>query len=231
MSTNLDKRNIIVTGGTGALGRAVVTHLLARGASVWIPCFEGTDPEFDANDRVHQTANVDLSKEDEVKEFFSTVPSLWASIHVAGGFAMAAVAETSLADFERMWLMNTGSCFLSCREAVVRMRESGEGGRIVNVAARPAVEPVGGMLAYTTSKAGVASLTQCLAREVASDGIAVNAILPAIMDTPGNRAAMPDADHASWPKTEEIADAIGFLVSPSNATTSGTLVPVYGKLL
>tara|TARA_R110002096_G_scaffold171490_5_gene344533 strand:- start:8758 stop:9453 length:696 start_codon:yes stop_codon:yes gene_type:complete len=231
MSTNLDKRNIIVTGGTGALGRAVVTHLLERGASVWIPCFEGTGPEFDAHDRVHQTANVDLSKEDEVKEFFSKVPSLWASIHVAGGFAMAGIAETSLADFERMWLMNTASCFLSCREAVVRMRESGQGGRIVNVAARPAVEPVGGMLAYTTSKAGVASLTQCLAREVAAEGIAVNAILPAIMDTPGNRAAMPDADHTSWPKTEEIADAIGFLVSPSNATTSGTLVPVYGKLL
>jgi len=231
MSTNLVNKHVIVTGGTGALGSAVVAQILEQGAHVWIPCYEGIDVELDSHERVHQTANVDLSNEAAVKEFFSAMPSLWASVHVAGGFAMAGIAETTFADFERMWLMNTASCFLSCREAVVRMREGNEGGRIVNVAARPAVEPVGGMLAYTTSKAGVASLTLCLAKEVAAEGIAVNAILPAIMDTPGNRKAMPDADHASWPKTDEIAAAIGFLISPANATTSGTLVPVYGKLL
>ncbi len=159
------------------------------------------------------------------------MPSLWASVHVAGGFAMASIGETTFADFERMWRMNTVSCFLSCREAVRRMRESNVGGRIVNVAARPAVEPVGGMISYTTSKAGVASITQCLAKEVAEDGILVNAILPAIMDTPANRSAMPDADHANWPKVGEIAQAISFLLSPDNATTSGALMPVYGRLV
>ena len=231
MSNNLDNKHVIVTGGTGALGRSVVAHILKEGAQVWIPCYEAIDADLNAHERVHQTANVDLSHEEAVKEFFSKMPSLWASVHVAGGFAMAGVADTTFAEFERMWLMNTATCFLSCREAIVRMREAKVGGRIVNVAARPAVEPVGGMLAYTTSKAGVASLTQCLAREVATEGITVNAILPAIMDTPGNRKAMPDADHASWPKTDEIAAAIGFLIAPTSATTSGTLVPVYGKLL
>ncbi len=231
MSNNLDNKHIVVTGGTGALGSAVVSLLLEQGARIWIPCYKEIDAELDKQERVHQTANVDLSKEESVKEFFSKPPSLWASVHIAGGFAMGGVADTSFANFERMWLMNTASCFLSCREAVIRMREATAGGRIVNVAARPAVEPVGGMLAYTTSKAAVASLTQCLAKEVAAEGIAVNAILPAIMDTPANRSAMPDADHASWPKTAEIAAVVDFLISPANATTSGTLVPVYGKLL
>ena len=231
MSKDLDEKHVVVSGGTGALGRATVAELLARGAHCWIPCIADIDSKLQEHERVHQTPNINLASEPAVKEFFSLMPSLWASVHVAGGFAMANVADTSFADFESMWLMNTASCFLSCREAIGRMREGKEGGRIVNVAARPAVEPVGGMLAYTTSKAGVASITQCLAREVASEGIAVNAILPAIMDTPANRAGMPDADHASWPKTHEIASTIGFLVSPDNATTSGTLVPVYGKLL
>lgn len=231
MNTNLQNKHVVVTGGTGALGRSVVEHLLSLGAHCWIPCYEEISKEFDGRDRVHQIANVDLAQEDAAKEFFSAPPSLWASIHVAGGFAMAGVCDTTYADFERMWLMNTASCFLSCREAISRMREGTGGGRIVNVAARPAVEPVGGMVAYTTSKAGVASITECLAKEVAADNIAVNAILPAMMDTPANRSAMPDANHDMWPKTADIAEVIGFLVSPANATTSGTLVPVYGKLL
>lgn len=231
MSTDLSNRNVVITGGTGALGRAVVDNLLESGAHCWIPCIKEIDLELDKHERVHQKANVDLSNEASTQEFFSFVPSIWASIHIAGGFAMAGIEDTSFADFERMWLMNTASCFLSCREAIGRMREKGGGGRIVNVAARPALEPVGGMIAYTTSKAGVASMTQCLAKEMANESIAVNGIVPAIINTASNRGAMPDADHTSWPTPEEIANAVAFLVSPTNATTSGTLLPVYGKLL
>jgi len=231
MNMDLSNKHIVITGGTGALGKSVALHLLERGADCWIPCYQDVDADLAAHERVHQSANVDVTKEESVQEFFSAMPSLWASIHLAGGFAMANVESTSLADFEHMWRMNTLSCFLCCREAIARIREGGAGGRIVNVSARAAVEPTAGMIAYTTSKAGVASITECLAREVASEDIAINAVLPAIIDTPANRSAMPDADHEEWPNTEEIAAAIGFLVSPSNATTSGTLLPVYGKLL
>ena len=108
------------------------------------------------------------------------------------------------------------------------MRVSG-GGRIVNVAARPALQPTGGMLAYTTAKAAVASLTQCLAEEVKDDGILVNAILPSTLDTPANRQAMPEADFDSWPKLDEVAEAIDFLASARNRVTSGALVPVFGR--
>ena len=85
------------------------------------------------------------------------------------------------------------------------------------------------MTAYTASKAGLAGLTQALSEEVAKDGILVNAIAPSIMDTPANRHAMPKADHAAWPKVEEVAATIVFLASPNNAVTRGAIVPVYGK--
>jgi NAD(P)-dependent dehydrogenase (short-subunit alcohol dehydrogenase family) len=85
------------------------------------------------------------------------------------------------------------------------------------------------MTAYTATKAGLAGFTQALAEEVAKDGILVNAVAPSIMDTPANRAAMPKADFAAWPKVEEVAATIVFLASPENAVTRGGIVPVYGR--
>ncbi len=105
------------------------------------------------------------------------------------------------------------------------------GGRIVNVAARAALEwrSGAGMSAYTASKAAVAAFTAALAEEVAKDGILVNAVAPSIMDTPANRHAMPKADFALWPKVEEVAATILFLASPDNRVTRGAVVPVYGR--
>jgi NAD(P)-dependent dehydrogenase (short-subunit alcohol dehydrogenase family) len=206
--------NVVVTGGRGGLGKGVVAALEARGARVVV----APDPP-----------ELDLTSEASAAKFYGSLPPLWASIHLVGGFAMKPIAETSLADFEQQWRTNTVTCFLSCREAVKRMRETGNGGRIVNVAARPVIAPVGGMSAYAASKSGVASLTQSLAAELASERILVNAVLPSIIDTPANRAAMPKADHATWPKPAEIAEAIVFLVSPENTLTSGTLLPVFGR--
>jgi NAD(P)-dependent dehydrogenase (short-subunit alcohol dehydrogenase family) len=123
--------------------------------------------------------------------------------------------------------INATTCFLSCREAVKSME--GREGRIVNVAARPVLVPTGQMTAYTASKAAVAALTLSLAEELSESSIWVNAIVPSIIDTPANRAAMPDADHSAWPKPDEIAETITFLASPQNSVTRGALVPVYGK--
>lgn len=203
----------MVTGGKGALGGAVVALLESRGAIVHVP----------------DIATVDLSNEAQATAYYAALPPLWASIQLAGGFAMAPLADTSLADFEKQWRMNTVTCFLACREAVRSIRKAGGGGRIVNVAARPVLVPASNMTAYAASKAGVAALTQALAVELLPENILVNAVLPSLMDTPANRAAMPAADHATWPKPAEVAEAIGFLASPQNALTSGTLVPVYGR--
>ncbi|MFM1833345.1 MAG: hypothetical protein RLZZ461_1661 [Planctomycetota bacterium] len=226
-------RVCVVTGGTGALGAAIVRDLLEMGARVHVTWREAR--ELDRLDfKKHVTLHeADLGDEASVAAVYEKAGPVYASIHVAGGFSMSPVAEIAQADFEAMMRLNATTCFLCCREAVKAMRSAGrgpdDGGRIVNVIARPALEPSGGMLAYSTSKAAVASLTQCLAKEVNAEGILVNAVAPSIMDTPANRAAMPDADFASWPKVEEVARTMVWLASPANVLTSGTLVPVYGR--
>lgn len=225
----------VVTGGTGALGAAVAARLLTAGARVHVPWILDAELErFPLRGRV-SLAKVDLGSETEVVEYYRSLPALWASIHVAGGFAMAPIAETSGSEFERLFRLNTLTAFLCCREAVRAIRRTApragapNGGRIVNVAARPVVRPVGGMVGYSVSKSGVAALTESLGEELRGEGILVNAVMPSIMDTPANRGAMPTADHASWPKASEVAEAIAFLASPENALTTGALLPVFGR--
>ena len=208
----LKDKHIVVTGGKGALGHVLVALLEERGATV----------------RVADLPEIDLLDEAAVTAFYAEGPPLWASIQVAGGFAMSPLTDTSLAAYRAMLDMNATTCFLACREAVRAMRKSG-GGRIVNVAARAALEPPGGMAAYVTAKAAVAALTRAIAAETLHDGILVNAVAPSIIDTPRNRADIPKADFAKWPKPQEVAEAIAWLVSPRNTLTSGTVLPVYGR--
>ncbi len=206
----MNGKHVVVTGGKGALGTAVVELFRTRGADVHLLDV----PQIDATD------------EAQVVAFYDALPELWASVHLIGGFAATPVRRTTLADFEKQWRLNTVTCFLACREAARKMKA---GGRIVNVAARPVLQPAGGMVAYVAAKAGVAAITESLGAELVGDGILVNAVVPSIIDTPANRLAMPAADHASWPKPAQIAETIAFLASPENTLTTGTLVPVYGR--
>jgi NAD(P)-dependent dehydrogenase (short-subunit alcohol dehydrogenase family) len=218
----------LVTGGTGALGSAVVAQLLADGFTchvTWVLPRELEHFPLGAQVTLHQT---DCTDEAQVQRLYAGLPQLDASVHVVGGFGMATVGATTGAEFETMFRLNAVSAFLCTREAISVMRRS-KPGRIVNIAARPALVPTGGMVAYSTSKAAVASMTQCVAEEVRSEGILVNAIVPSTMDTPANRASMLAADFSRWPKVEEVAHAIAFLVSARNALTTGALVPVFGR--
>ena len=228
MSTELEGRHVVVTGAAGGLGPAVVEALLAAGATCHLPV-RGRDDELEKDARVVTVAGVDLTDEGAVRAFYASRPPLWASVHVAGGFRAAPILDTSLADLRGQLDINLATAFLCCREAARNMRAGGRGGRIVNVGSRASAIPAGGAVAYTIAKAGVAALTQALADELRGDGILVNAVLPSIIDTPANRAAMPRADHARWPKPAEIAATIAWLVSPANTLTSGALVPVYGR--
>ncbi len=223
-------REAVVTGGTGALGSAVVGRLIAAGATVHVPVFEANELDgfayrTDAAVRLHE--GMDLSVEADVARLFAQTSSLYASIHIAGGFAMGPIVSTGLDVWDHLMRMNATTCFLSCREAVRTMGE--RDGRIVNVAARPVLVPTGEMAAYSASKAAVAALTLSLAEELSASSIWVNAIVPSIIDTRANRAAMPNADHSAWPKPDEIAETVTFLASPQNSVTRGALVPVYGK--
>jgi NAD(P)-dependent dehydrogenase (short-subunit alcohol dehydrogenase family) len=227
-------RHVVVTGGTGALGSAVVSSLVRAGAICHVPYIMSAEAErfpLREDPKVRLVAVSDLSDETAVNTFYRTVPGLWASIHLAGGFAMGPVAEISKSDLMKQIDMNFTTAFLCCKAAVISMLREERGGRIVNVASRPALEwRLGsGMTAYAASKASVAALTTALAEEVVSRGILVNAVAPSTMDTPANRKAMPKAEYAAWPKVEEVAAAIVFLASPENRVTRGAVVPVYGR--
>jgi NAD(P)-dependent dehydrogenase (short-subunit alcohol dehydrogenase family) len=227
-------RHLVVTGGTGALGRAVVGALLEAGATCHVPnlvAAELDDFPHRRHPRVSISPGVELADQDSVDTYYASLPPLWGSIHLAGGFAMAPIAEAGAAAFHALMNQNALTCYLCCRAAVVKIRASGRGGRIVNVAARPALEPRSGagMALYAAAKAAVAALSQSLAQELAEDDIWVNAVAPSILDTPANRAAMPKADHASWPKVADVARVIVFLASPGNLVARGGVIPVYGR--
>jgi NAD(P)-dependent dehydrogenase (short-subunit alcohol dehydrogenase family) len=198
---NYQDRHVVVTGGTGALGTAVVSALLEAGAVCHVPYRSDSEAKrfpYAENKKVSLVAVRDLADEAAVTAFYGDYDQLWASIHVAGGFAPSPIAKS---------------------------------GRIVNVAARQALEPRLGAnaTAYSVAKAGVATLTIALGEEVAKDGILVNAVAPSILDTRANRESMPKADFDEWPKTQEVAALITFLASPDNKVVRGAVVPVYGK--
>jgi NAD(P)-dependent dehydrogenase (short-subunit alcohol dehydrogenase family) len=226
-------RHVVVTGGTGPLGVAVVGALLEAGAYCHVPCTsDAKSREFPhRHTRLQMVTTGSLTDEDAVSRLYDGIADLWASIHIAGGFASGRIAEIDKAGLTRQIETNFVTCFLCCRAAVQAMARRKAGGRIVNVAARPALEwrSGAGMTAYAASKAAVAALTAALAEEVVKEGILVNAVVPSTMDTPANRASMPKAHHENWPKVEEVAQTILFLASPENKVTRGALVPVYGR--
>jgi NAD(P)-dependent dehydrogenase (short-subunit alcohol dehydrogenase family) len=225
-------RHVVITGGAGALGTALVAALVEAGAICHVPCLDEAEAQrfrLREHKQVVLSVTGSLAEEKPIAGLYQGIAPLWASIHLAGGFAAGPLRDTSVATLRQQIDMNLVSCLLCCRAAVSAM--AGNGGRIVNVAARAALEwrSGAGMAAYTASKAAVAALTAALAEEVAKDGILVNAVAPSIMDTPANRKAMPKADYDLWPKVEEVAATILFLASPENRVTRGGVVPVYGK--
>lgn len=231
-------QHIVVTGGAGTLGTAVVELLLDSGAKCSVPCLNAEELEtFLQKDEegVYTKTPVDLSDEEQCQSFYKLAVSaqgpLWGSIHIAGGFGMGKIEDTPKADFMKQINLNLVTCYNSCRAAVQHFKSQGNGGRIVNIAARPALEPRqgGGMTAYTTAKAGVAALTESLAAEVVEDDILVNAIAPSVIDTPQNREGMPNSDFDKWPKPKQLARQIAYLISTKNEISRGGIVPVYGK--
>ncbi len=236
MKFDFKNTHIIITGGTGALGSAVTRLLIEADAKCSIPCFDKSELEnfdLEGHDRLYIKTGVDLTDGELTQDYYTKALEengpLWGSVHIAGGFEMSKIEDTGKADFMKQINLNLVTCFNSCSAAVRHMREGG--GRIVNIASRPGLEPRqgAGMIHYTVSKSGVASLTQSLAAEVVDDDILVNAVAPSTIDTPANRESMPDADYDKWPKPEEIANQILYLISDQNTITRGAVVPVYGQ--
>lgn len=208
---------VIVAGGLGVLGRAVVTELMALGYAVAV-----VDFAHGSLDGATVIGGVDLADESAVAEAYASATAelggLDGLVNVAGGFVWELVDGGSLDSFDRMYRMNVRTAVTSSRAALPYL---GAGGAIVNVGAAAAASPSAGMASYTASKAGVAAITESLADELRGRAIRVNAVLPTIIDTPTNRADMPDADTSGWVKPSSAAKVIAFLLSPEAGSITG----------
>ena len=222
---------VLVAGGTGALGGAVLRELLDSGYSVtasWLVDRERERVQSELGDNV-SLVKADLMEPDGAAAAVEAVENLEAVVNLVGGFAAGPlVHETDPEQFNSMIRLNLTPGFLLARAAMPRMVERG-GGAFLGVSARPALRPFPGAAGYITGKAAVLAFVQALDAEYRGDGVRCNAVLPSVIDTPANRESQPDADHSKWVPPEQIAKVIRFLVSEDSAPTSGAAIPVYGR--
>ena len=227
-------RTVLVTGGTGALGGAVVDAFLDAGWRVvctWVvPGQRDRMGDRDGLELVEADLFHEEAVTDAVRQAASTDGApLRAVANLVGGYlAGPRVDELTLEEFEGQFRLNLRPTFLVTRAALPWLVEAGGGG-IVCISARTAERPFAGASAYAASKAAVAAFAQSVAVEHRDDGVRCNAIMPSVIDTPANRAAEPDADHSRWVQPAEIARVILFLCSDDSAPVSGAAVPVYGR--
>jgi len=223
---------VLIAGGTGALGSAVVRDLLESGHDctvTWIVDRERERAEGDFGERVSLVHADLVDPQGGAEDAVAAVEDLEAVVNLVGGFFSGPLAhETEWDDFDRMLHLNLAPAFNLARAAMPHLLERG-GGSFVAVSARPALRPFAGSAAYSTAKAAVLAFIRALDADYRTQGIRANAILPSVIDTPANRAAEPDADHSKWVQPAEIARVVRFLVSDDSAVTSGAAIPVYGR--
>jgi NAD(P)-dependent dehydrogenase (short-subunit alcohol dehydrogenase family) len=220
-------RSVIVTGGFGILGAAVAAAFAAAGDKVTRIDFAPEAKEALAG--ALDIGGVDLTDAQATQAALDEVVAAHGGIdvlvNVAGGFTWETLEGGSLASWARMQAMNLTTAATITQLALPRLKASAAG-RVVNIGAGAAIKAGAGMGAYAASKSGVHRLTEALAEELAGTSVTVNAVLPSIIDTPTNRADMPDADFSTWVQPDAIADVIDFLASNAARAITGALIPV-----
>jgi len=224
-------RSVLVAGGSGGLGGAVVARLAADGWRVVVADRRAGSAEMS---RDAQYVIADLFDPDAAASAVEVAAGepdspLGAVVNLVGGFAAGGlVHQTSVDQFEEQLRLNLRAAYLVCHFAVPHLLGLGRGS-IVCVSSRAAVQPFPGAAGYVTAKAAVLGLVDALAVEYRSSGIRANAVLPSIIDTPANRAAQPDADVSRWVAPSDVADVIAYLCSDASFAVSGAHIPVYGE--
>jgi NAD(P)-dependent dehydrogenase (short-subunit alcohol dehydrogenase family) len=227
-------KTALITGGTGGLGLAVTARLLDDGWHVVVPWIVEAELE-----RVDRRDGLTLLKADlfnavEAADAVAAAAAdgdapLRAVVQLVGGFdAPGRVHEVALERFEEHFRLNLRATYLVTQAALPRLIGAG-GGAIVCIGTRAAVQPFPGAAGYAASKAAVLAFVKAVAVEYRDEGVRANAVLPSVIDTPANRAAMPKADHSKWVKPQTIAGVIAHLISDDSVATSGAAIPVYGR--
>jgi len=230
-----DAQVALVAGGTGALGSAVAQALLAEGAQVTVTYRRAE--EFAALQQAvgaapltgTQTDVTDLAAAEQlIADIVRERGRLDILVNAVGGYVGAAsLWQADATALERMLSLNLRSGHALARAAAPVLLRGGHGA-VVNIAARAALEHGAGSAAYNASKAAALALFDSLAADLAGSGVRVNSVLPSIIDTPANRAAMPNADFSRWPKADDIARVVLFLCSDDARVIHGAAIPVYG---
>jgi NAD(P)-dependent dehydrogenase (short-subunit alcohol dehydrogenase family) len=223
-----------VTGGTGGLGAAVVARLLDDGWRVVVPWVAERELERVERRDGLELVQADLLEPDSVAAAVALAAGaegapLRAVVNLVGGFAQGArVAETPVENFYAQLQLNLRPTYLVTQAALPHLVAAG-GGSVVCIGSRAAVQPFSGAAGYVASKAAVIAFAQAVAVEYRDEGVRCNALVPSVIDTPANRAAMPDADPTRWVAPAQLAATIAFLCSDDGAATSGAAIPVYGR--
>lgn len=221
---NLNNKTILITGAAGALGQEVTRVAKAQGANVVL--VDLAFPKQLEND--NQTISLDLTDAAAVQQQLSNIENLSAVFNVAGGFDMGpTLYEVAQPDWDKLFALNVDTCKNVIAATVPTLIANGSGA-IVNIGAAGALSGAGNMSAYCASKSVVMNMTQSLSEEVKSKGINVNAVLPSVIDTPANRAGMPDANFEEWVTPEQLANVMCFLASDAASGVHGALIQVRG---
>ena len=224
VEVGLSGRDVLVFGATGALGSAIAMSFANLGANV-----RGGDRHEPSAERrlsgiTYET--VDAMDDGALRALFDAAPAPWAVINTIGGYApKRSLAELDPAELRHQLELNLVSAALITKHALRVMKPAGQG-RIVHTSSRAAVVTAGNGFPYSVSKQGVLQLVSMAAAEVRGTGITVNCVVPSIIDTPANRAAIPDANHDAWPKPRDIAASYVFLASPDAGLVNGAAIPV-----
>jgi NAD(P)-dependent dehydrogenase (short-subunit alcohol dehydrogenase family) len=231
-------KTVVITGGTGGLGTALVRRLINKGYRLAVTYLlpdeaQGFESEFEVDEKRLMLTRVDCTNAEAVNTYIKEVADRWGQIHglgaLVGGWAGGRdVEETDDVRFERMLDLNLRSAFYAVRAVIPHLREAGWG-RIVLVGSRGAIDYFEAQAAFNIAKAGVAALGQSVATELDGTGVTANVLIPSVIDTPATRRSLPYADYVNWPMPDEIAAVAEFLLSDESGVMNGALVPVYGR--
>jgi NAD(P)-dependent dehydrogenase (short-subunit alcohol dehydrogenase family) len=224
----LSGRRMVVLGGTGGLGHAVTGRLRDDGASVLVA--DAREPREGSRHEGVEYVTVDVLDEASVAALFAALPPPEAVVNLIGGYTPPQpLSELDVPVLRRQLELNLVTAAIVTKHALPVLAARG-GGALVHVSSRVAAEKGENAFAYSVSKLGVVRLVEAAGAEGREQGVRVNCIMPSIIDTPANRAALPNAPHDRWPKPAELAAVLAFLVSDDAALISGAAIPVYGQV-